>query len=82
MSLLEIYDKLVVANANEPEKFESLRDSIVSTEIERMCNGDSQCIWRAKGIMRKQKLKHMHIKDPIARCNASLGDMWDSFREH
>ncbi len=81
MSLIEIYDRLVVVNANEPEKFEALRDRLVYKEIERICYGDEQCIWKAHGLMRKQRLKYANIKDPIARCNASLADMWDTFGE-
>jgi len=81
MSLIEIYDRLVVINANTPEKFEAFRDQLISKEIERMCYGDKQCEWTAQGIIRKHRLKHAEIVDPIARCNAYMADMWTTFEE-
>ena len=81
MSLIEIYDILVVINQNTPEKFEEFRDRLLAKEIERMCYGDESCVWKAKGIVRKHRLKYAHLKDPIARCNASMADMWTTFEE-
>jgi len=81
MSLVEIFDKLRVINTNTPEKFEDFRDKLIAHEIEVMCYSDAKCIWRAEGIIRKHRLKHSNIIDPIARCNAHMADMWGCFSE-